>query len=145
MRDFSSHLKWSGLNYSEKEWVLCSLLMLRPWVTAPLCREGDDHTIPSQCGRWLYGCRWISHPPLIVVHTLLWSWVYAEESRCSACFFCSWINSRYPPLSQPLSDQRQTRHTRNTQLSQGLCWFLYSTPAPRHKSWLSSVLMVSII
>lgn len=107
--------------------------------------EGDDRTIPSQRGRWLYCCRWISHPPLMVAHTLMWPWVYAEESRCSACFFCSRINSRYPPFSQPLSDQRQTRLTRNTQLSQGLCWFLHSTPAPQHKNWLSSLLMVSII
>lgn len=120
--------------------------MLRPWVTALLCREGDDHTIPSQRGRWLYCCRWISHAPLIVVHALMWLWVDAEESesRCSACFFCSWINSRYPPLSQPPSDQRQTRRSRNTKLSQGLCCFLYSTPAPRHKSWLSLVPTVSI-
>lgn len=51
-------------------------------------------------------------------------------SLLSMFSFAFWIGSRYPPLSQPLSDQRQTRHTSNTQLSQGLCCF-YIRHQPR--------------
>lgn len=56
--------------------------------------------------------------------------LHGGDPLLSMFSFAFWIDSRYPPLSQPLSDQRQTRHTSNTQLSQGLCCF-YIRHQPR--------------
>lgn len=118
---------WSDLDsITEGEsWVLRSLPILRQWITALQGRVGDGHSIPSQGGRWMCCYRWISQPPLACYRQPTWRSLAAQH-----VLLCSWIDSRYPPLSQPLSDQRQTRHARNTQLSQGLCCF-YIRHQPR--------------
>lgn len=105
------------------------LLMPRQWVTrgsrgggggGVFATTASSHRVVGVCvatgGFWVHSSSsyWL---------TLLW--LHTEESRCPACFLYPWINSRYPPLSQPLclSDQRQTKHIRTKKLSQ-LVFFL---------------------